>query len=197
MGKRLLDLLGSTVGLLIFSPILIILAIAIKLDSKGPVFYMQERIGKGGLPFKLFKFRSMYTGADKKGLLTVGGKDNRVTKVGYFIRKYKFDEIPQFLNVFFGDMSLVGPRPEVKKYTDLYNSEQREVLNVKPGMTDYASIEYRNENDVLAASADPEKTYIEEIMPHKLELNKKYISEAGLFTDIKILFITFKTIFFK
>ncbi len=197
MGKRLLDLLGSTVGLLIFSPILIILAIAIKLDSKGPVFYMQERIGKRGLPFKLFKFRSMYTGADKKGLLTVGGKDNRVTKVGYFIRKYKFDEIPQFLNVFFGDMSLVGPRPEVKKYTDLYNAEQREVLNVKPGMTDYASIEYRNENDVLAASADPEKTYIEEIMPHKLELNKKYISEAGLFTDIKILFITFKTIFFK
>lgn len=190
MIKRCFDIFASFIGLLLLSPFFIIIAIVILLDSRGGVFYKQFRVGKNNKDFKLFKFRSMSTGSDKKGLLTVGGRDSRITRSGYFIRKYKLDELPQLLNVLFGDMSLVGPRPEVRKYVDIYNAEQMKVLSVKPGITDYASIEYSNENELLAKSSEPEKTYIEEIMPAKLLLNQKYITEQGLLTDIKIILRT-------
>jgi len=190
MIKRCFDIFASFIGLVILSPFFIIISIIILLDSRGSIFYKQVRVGKNNRDFKLFKFRSMSTGSDKKGLLTVGGRDSRITRSGYFIRKYKLDELPQLLNVLFGDMSLVGPRPEVRKYVDMYNVEQMKVLSVKPGITDYASIEYSNENDLLAKSSEPEKTYIEEIMPAKLLLNQKYIAEQGLLTDLKIIFKT-------
>lgn len=188
--KRLFDILASFIGLLILLPLLIIIGLAIVIDSRGGVFYCQKRVGKNNKDFRLFKFRSMATNSDKKGLLTVGFNDSRITKVGYFIRKYKFDELPQLINVFIGDMSLVGPRPEVRKYVNLYTPEQLEVLNVRPGITDYASIEYSNENEILAGTENPEKIYVEEIMPAKLKLNKKYIAEVGLTTDIKLIFRT-------
>jgi len=195
MIKRIFDIVFSLLGLIITFPVFIVLALAIILESRGGIFYKQERIGKNFKPFILYKFRSMYTGSDKKGLLTVGEKDNRITKVGYFIRKYKLDELAQLINVLKGDMSLVGPRPEVKKYVDLYNDEQKKVLLVKPGITDYASIEYFNENKLLENSPDPEKTYIEEIMPHKLKLNLKYIEDQSLLTDLKIILKTIFKIF--
>lgn len=160
------------------------------LDSRGGIFYRQVRVGKNNKDFFLLKFRTMQSGADKKGLLTVGSKDSRVTRVGYYLRKYKLDELPQLFNVLFGGMSLVGPRPEVRKYVDLYNQEQQQVLSVKPGITDYASIEYSNENEILAKAENPEQTYITEIMPHKLLLNLKYIHEQGFITDVKIIFRT-------
>jgi lipopolysaccharide/colanic/teichoic acid biosynthesis glycosyltransferase len=138
----------------------------------------------------------MYKDADKKGLLTVGGRDPRITPIGYYLRKYKLDELPQLFNVLFGTMSLVGPRPEVRKYVDLYNDDQKKVLTVKPGITDYASLEYFDENELLGKSKDPEQTYINRVMPAKLELNKKYIREAGLGTDIRIIFGTLKRIIF-
>jgi lipopolysaccharide/colanic/teichoic acid biosynthesis glycosyltransferase len=194
MLKRLLDIMCSFFGLLLLSPLLILVSLWIGLGSRGGVFYRQTRVGKNNVDFKLFKFRTMYTGADKKGLLTVGGRDPRITSAGYYLRRYKLDELPQLLNVLFGSMSLVGPRPEVRKYVELYNAEQKKVLLVKPGITDYASLEYFSENDLLARSSDPEKTYIEEVMPAKLALNKKYISEAGLSTDLKIIFRTVKRI---
>lgn len=190
MVKRCFDIFASFIGLLLLLPVFIVISIIIVLDSKGGVFYRQVRVGKNNVDFKLYKFRSMATGSDKKGLLTVGGKDSRVTRSGYYIRKYKLDELPQLLNVLFGDMSLVGPRPEVRKYVEMYNAEQLKVLSVKPGITDYASIEYSNENELLAKSSEPEKTYIEEIMPAKLLLNQKYISEQGLLTDLRIIFKT-------
>ncbi|PBQ34180.1 glycosyl transferase [Sphingobacteriaceae bacterium] len=190
MLKRLFDILVSLLGLIVLSPFLILVSLIVGLSSKGGVFYFQERVGIHGVSFKLFKFRTMRTGSEKKGLLTVGGRDPRVTRVGYYLRKYKIDELPQLLNVLFGSMSLVGPRPEVRKYVDLYSLEQKKVLNVKPGITDYASLDYFSENELLATSTDPEKTYIEQIMPAKLELNKKYISEAGLVTDLKIIMRT-------
>jgi lipopolysaccharide/colanic/teichoic acid biosynthesis glycosyltransferase len=195
--KRFFDIIFSSLGLIISFPVFIILAIWISIDSKGGVFYMQERIGKNFKTFKLYKFRSMYSGSDKKGLLTVGGNDSRITRSGYFIRKYKLDELAQLINVLKGDMSLVGPRPEVKKYVDLYNDEQKKVLLVKPGITDYASIEYYNENEILEKSSNPEKTYIEEIMPHKLSLNLKYIQEQSLLTDVKIILKTIKKIIIR
>ena len=191
MFKRLFDFSASLLGILLLSPVLIMLWLIVVLDSPGGGFYRQIRVGKDGADFGLWKFRSMRTGADKKGLLTVGGRDPRVTRAGYFLRKYKLDELPQLFNVVSGEMSLVGPRPEVRRYVDLYTVSQREVLSVRPGITDYASIEYSRENDLLAASPDPEKTYIEEIMPAKLELNHKYIREQGLLTDLKIIFRTF------
>ena len=188
--KRLMDIFFSLIGLIVLFPLFLVIALIITLDSKGGVFYKQIRVGKDGKDFKLFKFRSMAVGSDKKGLLTVGGNDSRITKPGYFIRKYKIDELPQLINVFIGDMSLVGPRPEVRKYVDLYNEEQQKVLSVQPGITDYASIAYINENEVLGNSENPEKTYIEEVMPSKLKLNLKYIEEKSVVTDIKIIFKT-------
>ena len=194
---RLLDIIASICGLIILSPLFIILGIWIKLDSKGPVFYKQIRVGQYGKDFALYKFRSMRVGADKKGLITVGGKDNRITKVGYFIRKYKLDEFPQLLNVLKGDMSLVGPRPEVRKYVDLYTDEQKKVLSVRPGITDYASIEYVDENEILGNTEDPDKTYIEVIMPDKIKYNMKYINNRSVIEYIKVIFLTFKSIIVK
>jgi len=160
------------------------------MDSKGGVFYRQIRVGKDDTDFYLLKFRTMQSGSDKKGLLTVGNRDKRVTRVGYHLRKYKLDELPQLFNVLFGSMSLVGPRPEVRKYVDLYTDEQKRVLLVKPGITDYASIEYVNENELLALASNPEETYIKDIMPHKIQLNLKYINDASFMTDVKIILQT-------
>ena len=187
---RFFDFILSLVGLVVLAPIFIVLAIWIKIDSTGPVFYKQVRVGQNGIDFGLFKFRSMVVDADKKGLITVGGRDPRITRSGYFIRKYKLDELPQLINVLVGDMSLVGPRPEVRKYVDLYTDEQQKVLSVKPGITDYASIEYMDENEILGKSSDPEKTYIEDIMPEKIKYNMKYINNKNLFEYFKIIFLT-------
>ena len=172
---------------------MIIIAILIKLDSRGPIFFKQVRVTKNGREFKIFKYRTMRVGSDKYSQITVG-KDSRITKVGDFLRKYKLDEIPQLINVLIGDMSLVGPRPEVPKYVALYTEEQREILKVRAGITDYASIEFSNENDILANEAHPENAYIEKIMPRKIELNKKYLSEISVMTDIKIILLTIKKI---
>ena len=187
---RFFDFILGLVGLVVLAPIFIMLAIWIKIDSKGPVFYKQVRVGQNGIDFGLFKFRSMVVDADKKGLITVGGLDPRITRSGYFIRKYKLDELPQLINVLLGDMSLVGPRPEVRKYVELYTDEQQKVLSVKPGITDYASIEYMDENEILGKSNDPEKTYIEEIMPEKIKYNMKYIQNKNVSEYFKIIFLT-------
>lgn len=180
----------ALIGLILLLPFFILIALAIIVDSKGGVLYRQERIGKNRVPFSLLKFRSMATGADKKGLLTVGANDSRVTNVGLFIRKYKLDELPQLVNILIGDMSFVGPRPEVQKYVDKYSQEQLKVLQVRPGLTDYASLEYFNENELLSKSPNPEETYIQEVMPAKLKLNFKYIENQGLITDLKLIFRT-------
>lgn len=175
MTKRLFDISASFFGLLLLSPLFLVVALCVGLTGRGGVFYVQTRVGRYGRDFKLYKFRSMRTGSDAKGLLTVGGKDGRITPVGYFIRKYKIDELPQLFNVLKGDMSLVGPRPEVRKYVALYNSEQMRVLSARPGITDPASIKYRNENDLLAQADDPERFYVEKIMPDKLKINLEYM----------------------
>jgi lipopolysaccharide/colanic/teichoic acid biosynthesis glycosyltransferase len=189
--KRIFDIALSFLLLLFILPFGLIISIAIVFESRGGVFYLQQRIGKDGKPFNLFKFRTMSSGADKSGKLTVGMKDSRITKVGYFIRKSKLDEFPQFINVLLGQMSIVGPRPEVKEYVDLYTEEQLKVLSVKPGITDYASLEYFNENELLGKSENPQETYIKEIMPAKLELNKKYLANPTIGEDIKIMWKTF------
>jgi lipopolysaccharide/colanic/teichoic acid biosynthesis glycosyltransferase len=189
---RILDFVFSLLGLIILSPLFLFLAIWIKLDSKGSVFYVQKRVGRNNIEFGLYKFRSMKPDADKQGLLTVGGRDPRITNSGYFIRKHKLDELPQLLNVLIGDMSLVGPRPEVRKYVNYYSTKQLEILNIRPGITDLASIKYKNENELLGKSIDPEKKYIQEIMPHKLELNREFIKNP---TIIKYFTIIFRTIF--
>lgn len=187
---RLFDILFSTIGLLVLSPLFLVIYIIIIIESKGGGFYSQTRVGKNGIPFAIYKFRSMRTDADKHGLITVGGRDPRITRIGYYIRKYKIDELPQLWNVLVGDMSLVGPRPEVQKYVDLYTEEQRKVLSVRPGITDYASIEYVDENILLAKSDDPDKTYIEVVMPAKIKLNMKYINNKSLKEYFKIIFLT-------
>ncbi len=191
---RIFDILLATLGLVILSPLLIFVYVAIVLESRGGGFYRQERTGRYGKPFRLIKFRSMYVNADKHGLITVGGHDNRITRVGYYIRKYKIDELPQLINVVKGDMSIVGPRPEVKKYTDLYTEEQRKILDVRPGITDYASIKYVDENEILGTSDNPERTYIEHIMPDKIKLNMIYISQNGIKEYFKIIFLTLANI---
>jgi len=189
--KRLFDIFASFFGLVFLFPFLFIIGVLIIIDSKGGIFYRQVRVGMRNKDFRIFKFRTMRPNSDKAGLLTVGAKDNRITTIGVFLRKYKIDEFPQLINVLIGDMSIVGPRPEVRKYVDMYSKEQLQVLNVRPGITDYASIEYSNENELLAKSDNPEKTYIEDVMPAKLKLNLKYISDTSLATDIKIIFKTF------
>lgn len=190
--KRAFDFAASLLGLILLLPLLIVVAIWISLDSRGGIFYKQIRVGKGNKDFKLYKFRSMHVGADKKGLITVGGNDARITPSGLFIRKYKIDELVQLINVLKGDMSLVGPRPEVRKYVDMYNDEQLEVLSVRPGITDPASIKYYNENDILAQQSNPEQYYIGVIMPDKLRINREYIKNCSFTKDIKLIF---KTIF--
>lgn len=190
--KRCSDLISSIVVLLLGLPFFLIIALWIAFESKGGIFYKQERIGRDGMPFYLFKFRSMRKNADKSSRITVGNRDPRITRSGYFIRKFKIDEFPQLINVIKGEMSVVGPRPEVKEYVEMYSEEQKKVLEVKPGLTDYASLKYINENALLAQSDDPQKTYIEEIMPSKLALNLKYIEDQSFIVDLKVIF---KTIF--
>ncbi len=177
--------------MLLFLPFGIIIAILIVIGSEGGVFYKQQRIGLNGKPFYLLKFRSMTVNADKTGKLTVGMRDSRITRIGYFIRKFKLDEFPQFMNVLRGEMSIVGPRPEVPEYVKLYSDEQRKILNVKPGITDYASLEYFTENELLAKSENPEITYIQEIMPAKIRLNERYLKNPVLSEDLKIIWLTF------
>lgn len=188
---RFFDIIFSGIGLIVLSPLFLIIYLLIRCESKGGGFYAQERIGKDGKPFKLYKFRSMRTGADKGSLITIGGHDSRITKMGYFIRKYKIDELPQLWNVFIGDMSLVGPRPEVEKYTRLYTEEQKKVLSVRPGITDWASIEYVDENVILGQAEEPDKAYIEKIMPDKIRYNMKWIENQGVMEYFKIIFSTF------
>lgn len=188
--KRLFDVVCSFFGLLVLSPLFVFLSLWVGLGSKGGVFYKQKRVGRFNKDFTLYKFRSMRVGSDKKGLLTIGGKDSRVTKAGFFIRKYKLDELPQLLNVLKGDMSFVGPRPEVRKYVDMYTERQLKVLDVRPGITDLASIKYRNENDLLATADNPEQYYIDVVMQDKLALNLQYIETRSFFGDIKLILQT-------
>ena len=192
--KRIFDIIMSGLGLVFLSPVFLVIAIWIKFDSPGPVFYRQVRVGRNNKDFKLFKFRSMRVGSDKKGLITVGGHDPRVTRSGYYIRKYKLDELPQLINVFLGDMSLVGPRPEVRKYVDMYTMEQLHVLDVRPGITDMASICYRNENELLAQASDPEMYYLNVVMPDKLRINLEYVKSHTFFGDCGLILKTFITI---
>ena len=189
--KRFFDIVFSFLGLTVLSPLFLLLAVWIKLDSRGPVFYRQVRVGRHNRDFRIFKFRSMRVGSDKGSLVTIGGRDPRVTRSGYYIRKFKLDELPQLINVLIGDMSFVGPRPEVRKYVDMYTTEQLHVLDVRPGITDEASIAYRNENELLAAAADPERYYIETVMPDKLRINLKYVENHSLWGDIELIFKTF------
>mgnify|MGYP006118802935 FL=1 len=188
--KRTFDIISSIVTLIIGLPFFILIAFLIGIDSKGGVFFIQQRVGKDNKDFELFKFRTMRSESEKAGQITVGGKDPRITKIGYFLRKFKLDEFPQLLNVIKGDMSIIGPRPEVRRYVDMYSKEQLKVLSVRPGLSDFASIEYINENELLGKSDNPEKTYIEEIMPAKLQLNLKYIEQKSFSTDIKLIFKT-------
>ena len=189
--KRLFDIVASGLGLIVLSPLFLILAIWIKLDSKGPVFYRQVRVGRNNKDFRIFKFRSMRVGSDKGSLVTIGGHDPRITKSGYFIRKFKLDEFPQLINVFVGDMSLVGPRPEVRHYVDYWTPEQMHVLDVRPGITDPASIKFRNENELMEKAEDPEKYYIEVIMQEKIKLYLEYVERHSFFYDIGLIFKTF------
>ena len=192
--KRLFDIIASGLGLLILSPLFFILAILIKLDSKGPVFYRQVRVGKGNKDFRIFKFRSMRVGSDKGSLVTIGGRDPRVTRSGYYIRKFKLDELPQLINVFVGDMSLVGPRPEVRHYVDYWTEEQMHVLDVRPGITDPASIKFRNENELMEKAEDPEDYYINVIMQEKIKMYLDYVQNHSFLGDIGLIFKTFWTI---
>ena len=185
--KRMFDILFAMFMLLLFSPLFCGLAIWVSLDSRGGVFFGQERVGLDGKPFKLWKFRTMKPHAERGGQLTVGSYDSRITRAGYFLRKFKVDELPQLWNVVLGDMSVVGPRPEVPRYVAMYSTEQRKVLSIRPGITDYASLRYFEESDLLAKSANPEETYITQIMPAKLALNLEYVSKHTFAGDVAII----------
>ncbi len=188
--KRLFDLTFSSGMLLLLSPLFIVIGIAIVADSRGGIFFGQTRVGRHEKPFRLWKFRTMRPHAESIGQITIGARDPRITRVGYYLRKYKLDELPQLWNVWLGEMSVVGPRPEVPKYVAMYSVEQKQVLSIQPGITDYASLEYFNENELLAQSSQPEKTYIEEIMPHKLTLNLQYVQDHSFLGDMKIIYRT-------
>ena len=189
--KRLFDIIASGLGLLVLSPLFLILAVWIKLDSEGPVFYRQVRVGRNNRDFRIFKFRSMRVGSDKGSLVTIGGRDPRITRSGYFIRKFKLDELPQLINVFVGDMSLVGPRPEVRHYVDYWTPEQMHVLDVRPGITDPASIRFRNENELMEKAENPEEYYINVIMQEKLKLYLEYVRNHSFWGDIGLILKTF------
>ena len=195
MIKRSFDWIASCVGLVLLLPVFFIVGVLIKLESSGPVFYVQQRVGRNKKLFKLFKFRTMHLHADKLTVITVGARDPRITRVGLSLRKYKIDELPQLINVFKGEMSLVGPRPELEKFVKLYDQDQLRVITVRPGITDYASIQFRNENQMLEGKADPVDFYIREIMPVKLKLNLQYLEEQSLWVDLKIIFKTIFLIF--
>lgn len=188
--KRIFDLICSTLGIIVLSPVLIVIAIKIKFGSDGPIFFKQIRVGENNKEFEILKFRTMVVDAEKLGRQITVGNDSRITKIGEFLRKYKLDELPQLINVFKGDMSLVGPRPEVPRYVKLYNEEQRKVLEVKPGITDLASIRYRDENELLGKAENPDEFYINTIMPDKLALNLEYIDKNNVFIDIYIILKT-------
>ena len=190
MIKRFFDIVLSVCGLMVLAPLFLVLAIWIKFDSTGPVFYRQVRVGRRNRDFSLYKFRSMRVGADKGSLITIGGHDSRITHSGYYIRKYKLDEFPQLINVLKGDMSIVGPRPEVRRYVDLYTPEQLHVLDVRPGITDYASIKYRDENSLLENVENPDDYYVRVIMPDKLAINLEYVSKHNLWMDLQIVWQT-------
>lgn len=192
--KRLFDIVASVCGLLLLSPVFLVIATWIKLDSKGSVFYRQVRVGRNNKDFRIFKFRSMRVEADKGSLVTIGGRDPRITRSGYFIRKYKLDEFPQLINVFLGEMSLVGPRPEVRHYVNYWTPEQMHVLDVRPGITDPASIKFRNENELMENAEDPEEYYINVIMQEKIKLYLEYVKNTSFWYDIKLIFQTFKVI---
>ena len=192
--KRLFDIVASGLGLIFLSPLFLIVAIWIKLDSPGPVFFRQVRVGRYNKDFRIFKFRTMRVGSDKGSQITIGGRDPRVTRAGYWLRKFKIDELPQLINVFIGDMSLVGPRPEVRRYVDLYTPEQMHVLDVRPGITDAASIKFRNESEFLKQVDDPEKHYIEVIMPMKLDLYLQYANYHSFKGDIRLILETIWTV---
>lgn len=190
---RFFDIIFSLLGIIILSPFFIIIYVWIRLESPGDGFYVQQRIGRFGQPFGLYKFRSMRIGADRNGELTIGN-DNRITRIGGFLRKYKIDELPQLFNVLKGEMSLVGPRPEVERYVKLYSDVQRQVLNVRPGITDYASIQYADENTILGQAEDPEREYIEHIMPDKIRINMQYINNHTLKEYFKIILLTIQKV---
>lgn len=192
--KRLFDIVASFIGLMVLLPVFIIMAVLIILDSGFPVFYRQCRVGRNNIDFRLWKFRSMHTDADKRGLLTVGDRDPRITRMGFFLRKTKLDELPQLINVLVGDMSLVGPRPEVRKYVDHYSEEQLRVLSIRPGITDNASIKFRNETEILAEQDNPEQYYIDHILPEKTALYLKYVDSRTFIGDLKMIFNTFVAI---
>jgi lipopolysaccharide/colanic/teichoic acid biosynthesis glycosyltransferase len=191
---RFFDILFSFFGLLICSPIFILAALFIKIESRGGVFFLQDRVGKNDKDFRLIKLRTMFRETENQGGLTIGSRDNRITRAGYYLRKFKFDELPQLFNVLKGEMSLVGPRPELRKYVDHYSAEQRRVLTVKPGITDYASLEYIHESDILAKSAEPEKEYVDLILPAKIKLNMRFINDPSLGNYFRIILLTLKKI---
>lgn len=194
--KRLFDVLMAIIGLIILLPLFVLIAIIIMIDSSGGVFYNQKRVGLYQSNFNLVKFRTMQTGADCGSLLTVGNHDQRITKIGYWLRKYKLDELPQLWNILKGEMSFVGPRPEVGKYVALYTKKQKQILNVKPGLTDWASLKYIDENQLLADKDNPEEYYIQEIIPNKINENFKYLNHHNLWVDLKIIFLTIKKVIY-
>ncbi len=195
LAKRCFDVFFAISGILLCTPLWVILPLFILLDSPGNPFFKQIRVGRNNIDFKLFKFRSMRNDSEKRGLLTIGSSDSRITRTGYYLRKFKIDELPQLFNILKGDMSFVGPRPEVRKYVEMYDEIQRRILGIKPGLTDYASLQYINENELLKNSPEPEKLYITEIMPAKIRLNLKYMEEMSVLTDIRILMRTVLEIF--
>lgn len=192
---RIFDILLAVILLILLFPILLMVALLIKISSKGPIIFRQSRVGKNDIDFTLYKFRTMRTGSEQKSGLTVGNRDSRITGIGYFLRKYKIDELPQLYNVLKNDMSIVGPRPEIRKYVNLYTAEQREVLLLKPGITDYASIHFRNENELLAMQKDHEAFYIKEVLPVKIQLNRRYAAERSLRVYFVIIFNTLLSVF--
>ena len=193
--KRNLDILITFVSAVLFFPVIIVVSMVILVSSGYPVFFLQERVGKDWKSFKIIKFRTMVKNADKKGIGVSSHNDSRITSIGKFLRKFKIDEIPQIFNVLMGNMSLVGPRPELLKYAEYYMDDYSEILKVKPGITDYASLKFRNESELLKNTSDNEKFYINKILPEKIQLYKKYLKEANLKTDLRIIFSTFKALF--
>ena len=190
MSKRLFDIIFSVIGLILLMPLLLLIAILIKLDSKGPILFIQGRVGKNNQDFNIYKFRTMRIQSDKKGLLTLGNHDSRITSIGYFLRRYKIDEFPQLINILKGDMSFVGPRPELRYYVNFYNKDDMKIFQVRPGITGLASLKYRNEVELLEAAKDPEVFFIKTIIPDKLKYNKEYISKQNFFFDLKLIGLT-------
>lgn len=188
--KRAFDLFWATVGLCLLWPVFLVVGLLVKIEDRGPVFFRQRRIGWHGRPFHIWKFRTMVVDAEQKGSTLTVGRDPRITQVGHWLRATKVDELPQLMNVWTGEMSLVGPRPEVQKYVDLYSKEQRQVLDLRPGITDLASVKYRRESELLAASSDPGRTYVEEVMPEKIRINLEYAAQANAWADVRVILLT-------